>query len=86
MRETIEETTVGSLGGADVPMANATPNYTFALPDGSVGRGPACMLILPGGAVWVGAGSEVEVEGRRWRVICVRCPDDDTGSVTLEGL
>ena len=78
----IEETSVGMLGGQRVPMANATKHYRYALPDGSEGEGPACMLMLPE-ATWVGVGSEVEAGGSRWRVVEVRVPEDDTGSVFL---
>ena len=84
MIEKIEETAVGNLGGIDVPMANVTNNYTFRLPDGSEGRGKACLLILPDSDVWVGVGSEVIVGDATWRVIQIDSPDDETGSVTLE--
>ena len=83
--EMIEETTVGILGGQRIPMANACREYTFRLPDGSEGRGPACMLMLPK-STWVGVGSEVVAGGYRWRVIDIKVPDDDSGSVYLERL
>jgi len=82
--EIIEETAVGSLDGIDVPMANVTNEYTYALPDGSQGKGKACMLILPDDDVWVGVGSEVTVGASKWRVIKIHSPDNETGSVTLE--
>lgn len=84
MREIIEETTVGFLSGVRVPMANVVYEGRYVLPDGSEGRGLACMLILPEESVWVGVGSEVTVKGERWRVTQVRCPENDNGSVTLE--
>ena len=83
--EMIEETAVGMLGRQRVPMANVTKKYKFKLPDGSEGQGPACMLMLPK-ATWVGVGSEVEAGGYRWRVIEIKVPDDDTGSIYLERL
>ena len=82
--EMIEETAVGTLDGIDVPMANVTNEYTYTLPDGSQGKGKACMLILPDADVWVGVGSEVKVGTSTWRVIKIHSPDDETGSVTLE--
>ena len=82
--EIIEETAVGSLDGIDVPMANVTNEYTFALPDGSQGKGKACMLILPDSDVWVGVGSEVKVGTSTWRVLKIHTPENETGSVTLE--
>lgn len=82
--EIIEETAVGNLNGVDVPMANVTNNYTFKLPDGSEGKGKACLLILPEADVWVGVGSEVQVGGATWRVTKIDSPEGETGSVTLE--
>ena len=84
MIEIIEETAVGNLNGVDVPMANVTNNYTFKLPDGSEGKGKACLLILPEADVWVGVGSEVQVGGATWRVTKIDSPEGETGSVTLE--
>ena len=84
MIEIIEDTAVGNLGGVDVPMANVTNSYTYKLPDGTEGKGKACLLILPEADVWVGVGSEVNVGGATWRVIKIDSPDDETGSVTLE--
>ena len=85
MIEEIDETTVGDLDGVRVPMANVT-HGEYALPDGSIRRGDMCILVLPdtNGGVFVGAGSEVEVEGVRWRVLSVDNPPDDCGSVRLE--
>ena len=84
MTETIEETTVGWLGDTRVPMGNVmTGTYTRA--DGAEVRGPMCALALPGDtSEWVGAGSEVVVEGVRWRVTEVVNPPQGLGSVTLE--
>jgi hypothetical protein len=84
--EKIEETAVGNLNGVDVPMANVTNNYKFMLPDGTEGRGKACLLILPDNDVWVGIGSEVSVGGATWRVTHIDSPKDETGSVTLQQL
>ena len=82
--EIIEETAVGNLAGIDMPMANVTNNYTYTLPDGTQGRGKACLLILPNADVWVGLGSEVAVGDHKWRVIKIHSPEGETGSVTLE--
>ena len=86
MIEMIEETAVGNLEGIDVPMANVTNSYTYTLPDGSQGKGKACLLILPNADVWVGVGSEVQVGPNKWRVIQINAPKNDTGSVILEKL
>ena len=82
MIESIDETTVGMLGDVRVPMGNVTTDV-YTLPDGTEARGLVCALALPDGAVFVGLGSEVEVAGRRWRVIGLEAPEDDLGSVTL---
>ena len=87
MIEEIDETTVGDLDGVSVPMANVT-HGEYTLPDGSTRLGDMCILVIPGpeNGVFVGAGSEVEVEGVRWRVLSVDNPKDDYGSVRLERL
>ena len=87
MIEEIDETTVGDLDGVRVPMANVT-HGEYTLPDGSTRRGDMCILVVPEtrGGVFVGAGSEVVVEGVRWRVLSVHNPPDDLGSVRLERL
>ena len=87
MIEEIDETPVGDLAGVSVPMANVT-HGEYLLPDGSTRIGDMCILVIPDtdGGVFVGAGSEVEVEGVRWRVLAVDNPTDDCGSVRLERL
>ena len=84
--ETIEETTVGDLDGARVPMAQVTTDdYTRA--DGSVAHGRVCVLVLPGaGPTWVGAGSVVDVAGTRWEVLSVVKEPGELGEVTLRRL
>ena len=84
MIERIEETTLGNLGGVEVAMANVTDDYTFILPDSTVGRGRACLLILPDEDVWVGVGSEVFADGALWKVIRLESPPGGSGVVTLE--
>ncbi|MCK6505297.1 hypothetical protein L6R53_18170 [Myxococcota bacterium] len=84
--ETIDETTVGDLGGVRVPMGNMTTG-TYTLPDGSEGRGTICSLALPGQVgVFVGLGSVVDVQGTRWEVIGIEKPPGQLGSVTLRRL
>ena len=81
--ETIEETTVGDLGGVRVPMGNMTTG-TYTLPDGSEGRGTICSLALPDRiGVFVGLGSVVDVQGTRWEVVGIDKPPGQLGSVTL---
>lgn len=81
--ESIEETTVGLLGGLRVPMGNVTRG-SYLLPNGSEGQGWICALVLPvGGAVFVGAGSEVEVGGQRWTVLRVEKEPGKLGEVFL---
>lgn len=81
--ETIDETTVGDLGGVRVPMGNMTTG-TYTLPDGSEGRGTICSLALPGQVgVFVGLGSVVDVQGTRWEVVGIEKPPGQLGSVTL---
>lgn len=84
--ETIDETTVGDLGGVRVPMGNMTTG-TYTLPDGSERRGTICSLALPGQVgVFVGLGSVVDVQGTRWEVIGIEKPPGQLGSVTLRRL
>ncbi len=83
MIETIEETTVGDLGGVRVPMGNMTRGR-YALPDGGEGEGWICALALgEGPGLFVGAGSVVEVGGARWEVLRVDKTPGQLGSVTL---
>lgn len=82
--EFIEETTMGSLGTVPVGMANAGKNFKYTLPNGKEVQGEACLLVLPDRQVWVGAGSEVQVEGATWRITKVEVPEDDNGTVYLE--
>ena len=86
MRERIDENTVGMLGDVSVPMANVTTSYHFELPNGALGQGPACLLILPDRQRWVGVGSEVRVGGATWRVVAIDAPEQELGSVTLARL
>jgi hypothetical protein len=83
--ETIEETTVGTLDGVRVPMANLYEG-DYALPDGTARRGWLCALVLPSGPVFVGAGSVVTVGERRWEVLSVEKPPGALGHVTLRRL
>lgn len=86
MTETIEETTVGDLDGARVPMGNMCRG-TYTLPDGSERRGWICALALGNGpGTFVGVGSVVEVGGRRWEVVDVAKTPGENGSVTLRRL
>lgn len=81
--ESIEETTVGMLGGVRIPMGNVTQG-SYTLADGSPGRGWICALALPGArGVFVGAGSEVEFSGQRWRVLRVEKEPGKLGWVHL---
>ncbi len=84
--ETIDETTVGDLGGVRVPMGNVT-HGTYTLPDGTTATGPICSLALPGQTgVFVGKGSVVAVDGTRWQVEAVVAPPTGLGSVRLRRL
>lgn len=85
MIEEIDETTVGDLDGTRVPMGNVT-NGAYKLADGTEETGPICSLVLPTGQVWVGAGSEVTVDGARWLVVEVTDPPRGSGSVKLKRL
>ncbi len=83
--EEIDETTVGDLGGARVPMGNITRG-TYSLPDGSEKTGYICSLRLPGttGPTWVGAGSVVSVDGVLWTVLAVEKTPGQPGTVRLQ--
>lgn len=83
--ETIEETTVGDLGGVSVPMGNMTTD-AYVLPDGTTREGTVCVLVLEAGPVWVGLGSVVEVGGARWEVVAIDKPKGELGSVSLQKL
>jgi hypothetical protein len=81
--ETIEETTVGELGGVRVPMGNMTRGK-YRLPDGSEQEGLICSLALPGQTgVFVGLGSVVQVGAAAWEVVAIEKKDSALGSVTL---
>ena len=82
--ETIDETTVGDLGGVRVPMGNMTTG-SYTLPDGREAHGTICSLALPDQiGVFVGLGSVVDVQGTRWEVIGIEKPPGQLGSVTLK--
>lgn len=81
--ESIEETTVGLLGGQRVPMGNVT-HGSYSLPGGAEARGWICALALPSGAVFVGAGSEVEIAGQTWTVLRVEKEPGKLGQVFLK--
>jgi hypothetical protein len=84
--EEIDETTVGDLDGTRVPMGNMTTG-TYTMPDGSEKRGLMCSLVIgPGPGVFVGMGSEVTVDGTRWRVVGIEKDGDELGSVRLQKL
>ena len=85
--ERIEETTVGDLDGARVAVGTIVLSGTYPLPDGTEGEGVAAVLALPDGTdAWVGAGSEVTVEGIRWKIVAVDKESGEPGEVTLERL
>jgi len=87
--EEIDETTVGDLDGVRVPMGNVT-HGEYTLPDGTTKTGDICSLVIPGrergGGVFVGAGSVVEVDGTKWKVLAVDNPTEGLGSVRLQKL
>lgn len=81
--ETIEETTVGDLGGVSVPMGNMFVD-TYTLPDGTTTKGLVCALALESGAVFVGKGSVVTVGATAWEVVAIEKPAGKLGSVSLK--
>ena len=83
MRETIDETTVGDLDGTPCPMGSMVRG-SYPLPDGSTGTGWTATLALAEGPTVVGLGSEVTVDGARWRVVAIEKSPPEPGSVTLE--
>jgi hypothetical protein len=85
--ETIDETTVGDLDGARVPMGNMTTG-DYLLPDGSTANGLKCALVIDPAApgVFVGMGSVVTVQGARWQVVGIEKTAGSPGSVTLQRL
>lgn len=83
--EVIDETTVGELGGARVPMASMTIG-DYTLPDGTSARGWICWLAGAAGGVFVGLGSVVPVGEQRWEVIAVEKTPGELGSVTLRSV
>jgi hypothetical protein len=80
--ETIEESTVGDLDGSRVPMGNMSQR-TYTRADGTSAEGWTCTLALATGAVVVGVGSAVEVDGASWLVTAVEKKPGEPGSVTL---
>lgn len=80
--EVIDETTVGDLGGARVPMASMTIG-DYTLPDGTSARGWICWLAGEAGGLFVGVGSLVNVANRRWEVISVEKTPGELGRVSL---
>ena len=84
MKETIEETTMGTLG--DVPTGMASMGVgAYLLPDGSEAKGMSCVLAPVGEAnVIVGLGSIVDVQGDRWEVVQIEKTRGEPGNVTLE--
>lgn len=87
MIETIDETTVGDLDGARVPMGNMSSG-DYLLPDGSTASGLKCALVVDPAApgVFVGMGSVVTVQGARWQVVAIEKTAGSLGSVTLQRL
>ncbi len=84
--EEIDETTVGDLNGTRVPMGNMT-HGPYTLPDGTEKTGLICSIVIgPGPGVFVGLGSEVTVDGTRWRVVGIEKDGDELGSVSLKML
>lgn len=83
MRETIEETTVGDLGGTAVPMASMVFDGEYALADGTLTRG-VCGVLVVGDGVWAGEGSAIEIDGRTWTVVEARKERGKMGWMTLE--
>ena len=73
IKETITETTVGSLQGAQVAAANGMES-DYQSHDGQVMRGPTMLLIFfdDEEQIRVGKGSSVHVEGRIWHVTNVK--------------
>ena len=84
MIETIEETTMGTLG--DVPTGMASMGMgSYALPDGSEVQGMSCVLAPTDGEnVIIGMGSVVEVQGVEWEVVGIEKTRGEPGSVTLQ--
>ncbi len=80
--ETIEETTVGDLGGNRVPMGNMSQRQ-YTRGDGTTSEGWTCTLALESGATVVGVGSVVEVGGHKWEVTTIEKTTGSNGSVTL---
>jgi hypothetical protein len=84
MQETITEATVELIDGVRVGMGNMVQG-SYTTPDGQEKKGWICSLALPGQTgVFVGAGSELEIGGKRWSVIKVLKEKNRPGSVTLE--
>ena len=84
MTETIEETTLGTLGEVPTGMASmGVGRYT--LPNGSEVEGISCVLApAEQENVVVGIGSVVEVHGVQWEVVRIQKTRGELGSVTLQ--
>lgn len=85
MRVTLKETTVGALGDVSVGCGNFHDDAAYPLPDGSVkvGRTATLAPFDRSDPLVVGAGSEVAIGGRTWRVVSVT-KAGPLGTVTLE--
>lgn len=82
--EWIEETTVGSLDGQWAAMGNCS-NGEYALPDGTMERGPCCTVVLDDETQFVvGKGSAFTWKGKTWHVTKVTLNPGGLGSVDLE--
>ena len=82
--EWIEETTVGSLDGEWAAMGNCG-NGQYALPDGTIERGPCCVVVLDDESqVVVGKGSKFTWKTKTWHVTRVTLNPGGLGSVDLE--
>jgi hypothetical protein len=81
--ESIDETTVGELGGVRVGMGNVTTG-DYLLPDGSKRSGRICSLAIDGAiGVFVGVGSVITVQSARWEVISLEKTPGSLGEVRL---
>ncbi len=82
--EWLEETTVGSLDGQWAAMGNCG-NGEYALPDGTMERGPCCTVVLDDETQFVvGKGSAFTWKGKTWHVTKVTLNPGGLGSVDLE--
>lgn len=79
----LKETTVGSLAGRRVPMANMLLEGNYALPDGSEATGVTATLVLPP-PTKVGMGSQFDVGGQTFEVIAIEKTAGKLGTVTVQ--